>query len=251
MSNGGISGKPKLTSGGTADGIWDLEEQHAAIKSGSWLPLGSESNPAVSGKAIYAANPSSPSGNYWLKSPGGTVYQAYIKMDYGGGWINLNKGALGPYATPLTSGWGSGGGDMLTGGSTTPLAPLGASFVTNQQSYYYSCSGGDARSYIDVNAQLWTDLGITEVRYNCSCQNMDGNVVCGYFNSAVSYTTIVSGTANMMGVCNNTPNRYSDVNPGSFTAEAIGTPSVARRVYSTQTACGGSYQMRVNQLYVR
>lgn len=41
----------------------------------------SASTAATSGKAIYNALPSAPSGVYWLKTSGGTAFQAYVAMD--------------------------------------------------------------------------------------------------------------------------------------------------------------------------
>lgn len=218
------------------------------------LRPGTITNPATSGNEIYAFDPASPSGLYYLKSPGGVVYQAYIEMTNNGGWIRLNAGAIGPYTTPLTSSWGTGGGDMLTGASTTLGAAIAASYVYNGQAISLGCPGANGASHVVLNQTMFNDLAITQVRWKASVTSMDGNVVCGYINSSQSNITLISGTSNMLSVCNNTPNRYSDVNPGTFTLEAYGTISNSmgtRDVFNTWTACGGSYYVRIDELYVR
>jgi hypothetical protein len=213
--------------------------------------LGTLANPAVNGKAIYAADPTSTTGTYWLISPGGVVYQAYIKMDYGGGWVNLNLGALGPYTTPLTSGNGTGGGNHLSGGSSTFAAALGASYINNSQAVTFQCPGYDYRSYVTANATMVSELGATQIRFKASATSLSG-VTCGYINSGMSSYTLISGTNNMISVCNNPPNSYSEVNPGSFTVEAYGGfVTSTTRVYESWTACGGSFSSALTEVYIR
>jgi hypothetical protein len=213
--------------------------------------LGTLSNPAPNGKAIYAADPTSPTGTYWLKSPSGVVYQAYIKMDQGGGWINLNLAALGPYTTPLTSGWGTGGGNQLNSGSSTFGAPLGAGFVNNSQAVTFQCPSYAYRSFVTANATMVSDLSATQVRFKASATSLSG-VTCGYINSDMTSITLISGTSNMMYVCSNPPTSYSDVNPSSFTVEAYGGfISGTTRVYESWTACGGSFSSALTEVYIR
>lgn len=215
--------------------------------------LGTQGFPATSGRQIYEDDPSSPSGNYWLQSPSGVVYQAFIKMDQGGGWINLNRGALGPYATPLSSGFGDRGGDQLAGGSSNPLLPLNASSVSNSQAQGYGCNGYPRRSWVEVNSTLKSDLGVTEHRWRASVLSHSG-VVCGSINQSAVNITVITGTSNMISVCNNVPNSYSNVNPGSFTVEAranFQASPLENRVFEAHTACGGAFTVRLDEIYVR
>jgi hypothetical protein len=206
---------------------------------------------AKSGNQIYQLNPSSTNGNYWLKSPSGTLYQAYIKMDYGGGWISLNAGALGPYATPLTASNGSGGGNMLSGASSTPLALMNGGYVGQSQGNAYGCPGYSGVSQLTLNTQMIADLGLTQVRWKCAVTSLS-NVTCGNLNTNQSNITIISGTASELNTCANPPSQYSQVNPGSFTFEAYGTfNNASYGVFQTWTACTGSMSVALLELYVR
>ena len=214
--------------------------------------LGSLSNPARNGKDIIAANPSAASGNYYLKASDGTVYQAYIKMDVGGGWINLNAGQLGPYTNTLTAGNGTGGGNMLSGGSSTAFAELNANFVNQSQAVTFTCVSYDYRSWIKANATFLKDVAATEVRWNFSIQNQN-SVTCGFINNAAKSLIMISGNTDMVARCSNSPT-YTGQNGGSFTAEAYGGLMAAEPdgyIFTTYTACSGSFDVRLNSLYVR
>jgi hypothetical protein len=206
---------------------------------------------ATSGNQIYSENPNAPTGIYWLKTPSNVTYQAYIKMDFGGGWVNLNT-QVGPYSSALTSTWGSGGGNALSGavvGFGGAITPISANFVANNQGNIFGCPGANGASNVNMNSTLKSDLGATKVRWKFSVQNMS-NVTCGFPADAVSNLTIISGTSNNFAVCANPPNQYSQVNPGSFTAEGYGNFSgtLVNRVY---TACSGYFEVRLVELYVR
>ena len=67
--------------------------------------LGTQQNPASSGTALYNAGITT-SGNYWIDGGSG-AYEAYIKMDAGGGWINLNL-SNSVYSNLLVGGTGGG-----------------------------------------------------------------------------------------------------------------------------------------------
>jgi hypothetical protein len=215
--------------------------------------LGSETNPAPSVKELIASNPGLVSGSYYFRSIGGIIYQAFIDMSEGGGWIRLNAGAIGPYANPITSSApNSSGASLLTGGSTTPLTQLSASYVFQNQGPIYGCSGEPNKSVIDINSDFKNDLGITEIRWNVSIITTSANVVCAFVGAEVPNLVLISGTTNQISVCNNTPNRYGDVNPSSFTTEARGTvASGSLRLWSVYTACGDSIQTRMNNIWVR
>jgi hypothetical protein len=217
------------------------------------LGIGSSpSTAATSGKAIYNAYPSAPSGVYWLKTSGGTAFQAYIAMDYGGGWVNLHTNyGSGAYSSPLTT---AGWANHLSGASGNgfgPWAPLGASYVNNAQANSYVCSGSSYRSQVFANASILTDLGATQVRWSSSVTNMS-NVTCGYLNANQSNYTIINGTSSMLNTCANPPNQYSQVNPGSFTLIAYANIAASgNALFEAWTACGGSMDVSLNYLMVR
>jgi hypothetical protein len=221
------------------------------------LGIGSSaSTAATSGKAIYNAYPSAPSGVYWLKTSGGTAFQAYIAMDYGGGWVNLHTNyGSGAYSSPLYgSALGAGGGDQTsgnTGNGFGPWAPLGASYVSNNQAGNYVCSGSNGRSQVFANASILTDLGATQVRWSSSVTNMS-NVTCGYLNANQSSITIISGTSNYISVCANGSGQYSQVNPGSFTLIAYANIAASgNALFEAWTACSGSMSVALNYIMVR
>ena len=210
---------------------------------------GTENNPATSGKVLYNAGFTT-TGNYWLDGGSGTT-QYYIKMDYGGGWINVNNGNS-VYSTLLSSGWGTGGSDMLSGGGTgTSL--LNANNSSHSQAQSYGCPAEPYKSYIDLNNTFATDFNITEARIKILYVSDDSNVTCGpYWTSAFSDRTIITGTSTQVDTtCNNSPNRYSDKVGTGFTVEFYGTLNSATRILQAWTACGGSFTMRLLEVYVR
>jgi hypothetical protein len=241
--------------------------KNSSIKNNNWsrsmslnvrgLPslnsLGTENNPANSVKELIAEYTSMPSGAYYFRSPGGIVYQAFVDMTEGGGWIRLNAGAIGPYANPIVSSSpNSAGASLLTGGSTTPLTQLNASYVFQNQGPFFGCNGEPSKSIIDINSDFKTDLDITEIRWNVSIITTNANVVCAFVGAEVPNLVLISGTTNQIAVCNNTPNRYGDVNPTNFTTEARGTVAPGSlRLWSVYTACGDSIQTRMNNIWVR
>jgi hypothetical protein len=235
-------------------GIFSLKTQQVFASVGEWGKLGTEGNPATSGRAIYTADPTSPTGTYYLRSPGGVVYQAYIKMDQGGGWINLNKGALGPYTTPLTSFWNpSYGSDMLAGGSTTFGAALNAnSGIQNQNAL--SCSGSDGRSGVVGNATMLSELGVTQVRWKSTTTSINSSTTCGYDNTGGTGLVIISGTAAQFSTCANVPNNYGAVAGGNHTVEGyqnLPTGYTANTLVHQWTACGGNYNKQLVEVYIR
>jgi len=212
----------------------------------------SASTAASSGKAIYNALPSAPSGIYWLKTSGGTAFQAYVAMDYGGGWVNLHTNyGSGAYTNPLTTAGWANQTSGASGNGFGPWAPLSASYQTNAEANSYGCPSSGYRSQVFANASILTDLGATQVRWSCSVQNLN-NVTCGYLNANQSNFTIISGTTNMITVCNNPPNQYSQLNPGSFTFIAYATISASgNALFETWTACSGTMDVALNYLMVR
>lgn len=244
--------------GSPAVGLLRYNTDEAAIEfysSTGWkvskAPLGTYENPASSGMAIYNSGQTS-SGVYWLKTPGGTPFEAYIKMDYGGGWINLNTN-LGPYTNVLTSSYGGGGSDMLTGASGVEVAALNCGSSTQAQAGTYGCPGENGKATISLNSTFASNFGITQARIKLVYESDDGNVTCGpYFSNSLTSRSIITGSSiQIEGTCNNPPNRYSDLVGVGFTIEWYGTLIDVTKILYAWTACGGSFTMRVKEIYVR
>lgn len=229
---------------------------------GAWQSLlgTSPAYPAPSASAILTANPTAPSGYYWLRLTGMTQpFQAYCKMDFGGGWVLLDR--LIPEIggnTPVITGSavGAGGGDMIGNDNINPkIAPIqftNGPTVNNSQSGTFGCGGASGRSQVITSAALRSAFGtISAVRAKVFLGTNDGNVVCGYVGQLIS-PTMITGPINALSVCNNTPNRWSDVVAQNQTIEFFGGPAVSQTViYESWTACGGSFNSRILELYIR
>jgi hypothetical protein len=251
---GNTSNRPGSPSAGLVR--YNSDESAVEFYSGtSWkvskAPLGTYENPATSGQAIYNSGQTA-SGVYWLKTPGGTPFEAYIKMDYGGGWINLNRN-LGPYTNVLTSSYGSGGSDILTGASGFDTTALNCGSSTQAQASSFGCGGSSGQAYVSLNSTFASNFGITQARIKLIYVSDDGNVVCGpYFSNSLSSRTIITGTSiQVEGTCNNPPNRYSDLVGEGFTIEWYGTLISTSIILYAYTACGGSFNMQLREVYVR
>jgi hypothetical protein len=230
--------------------------------SGAWQSLlgTTPAYPASSAAAILTANPSAPSGYYWLRLTGMTQpFQAYCKMDFGGGWMMLDR--LIPEiggTTPVITGnaVSSGGGDMIGNDNNNPkIAPIqfiNGLTVNNSQSATFGCGGSAGRSQVQTSAALRAAFGtISAVRAKVFLGTNDGNVVCGYVGQLTS-PTMITGNINALSVCNNTPNRWSDLVAQNQTIEFFGGPAVSQTViYESWTACGGSFNSRILELYIR
>jgi len=190
------------------------------------------------------------SGNYWLDGGSG-AYEAYVKMDEGGGWINVNV-SNSVYANLLTNSWGTGGSSLLSGGGTG-TALLGGGNSTQSQANSFGCTGDNGKTVLNLDSTFASDFGITEVRVKILYVSDNGNVVCGpYWTVTTSSRTIVQGSSTEVnGACNNTPNRYSDVVGTNFTVEFYGPLNTITRLFETWTACGGSFTMQLQEVYVR
>lgn len=221
---------------------------------GGGIP-GSVNNPGASGTALYNLGYTT-TGNYYIDGGSG-AYEAYIKMDYGGGWINVNL-SNSVYSTLLSGGAaGSGGTDPLTGSSATGTSLLNASNALQTQNSYYDCGGSSGKAYVDLNSTFASDFGITEARMKIYMVSVGGTTCGPNWTSIFSNTrTIISGTSLQIdGACGNSPNRYADKVSAPFTVEFYGTLSTATRVFQGWTACGiysgGGYTMRLLEMYVR
>jgi len=217
----------------------------------SKAPIGSAENPASNGNEIYNSGQTT-TGIYWLTSAGTGDFEALIKQDYGGGWINMTP-TMGTMTTALTSAYGTGGSNMLVSASTNPLLPIDCGLSTHNQAYTYGCGGSSGSSSISLNSTFATAFNISEVRIKLYYAGDDGNVTCGpYWVSNLSSRTIISGTSIQVdGTCNNTPNRYSDLVGSKFTVEWYGTLSSATLLLESWTACGGEMTFQVKEIYVR
>jgi hypothetical protein len=214
-------------------------------------PLGSELNPATSGIAIYNAGITT-TGNYWLTSSGTGDFQALVDMNHGGGWINITP-TMGSMTNALTSSWGSGGSNILTGANTDPTSAISCGNSSQSQASVYGCPGQNGQSIVSLNSTFASQFNISEVRIRLTYISDDGNVTCGpYWTNSITSRTIIQGTsAQIDGACNNPPNRYSDRVGTGFTVEWYGPLSDVTKLLYAWTACGGSYTMRLDQLYVR
>lgn len=214
--------------------------------------LGSIGNPANNGIEIYNDGQTT-SGTYWLKTPAGVSYQAYIRMDHGGGWVRINR-TLGPYTTALSGGSvQSGGGDFTSGAADDGISALNGPYVSQTQASIYGCYDS-AYSYVSVNSTLWSDLGASDILINWGADGHSG-VVCGRNLAPSGTMTVTIGGANDVNVCANTPNRWSDVNPQTLTSEqyytGVDTADIGT-IWKSWTACGGGYMnIRINDFYIR
>jgi hypothetical protein len=210
---------------------------------------GTQDNPASSGIALYNAGVTT-SGNYWLDGGSG-AYEAYVKMDAGGGWINVNL-SNSVYSSLLVGGTGSCGSNMVAGGGSG-TALLNANNGSYAQANCYGCNGANYKSYVDLNSTFASDFSITEVRVKLLYVSDDGNVTCGpYWTSTTSSRTQLQGTAiQLNGACNNPPNRYSDKVGTNFIVEWYGALNTNTRLLQQWTACSGSFVSQVQEIYVR
>ena len=225
---------------------------------GAWQSLlgTSPAYPATSASAIYAANSNAPSGYYWIKTATMTQpVQLYCKMDYGGGWMMLDRIMDGIGVTITGSATGSGGGDHVGNDVSNPkIAPLqqvNGPSVYNSQAGTYGCGGSSGRSQVLTTTAFRNAFGtINFIRAKTYIGSNDGNVVCGYLGQLGS-PVMITGSANALSVCNNTPNRYSDVVAAGQTVEWYGTPVSQTSIYETWTACGGAFYSRILELYFK
>ena len=122
----------------------------------------------------------------------------------------------------------------------------------NNQTDSYGCSGGSYPSTIQTTAAFRTYFPtISQVRVKVWFGSNSGNVVCATV-SGMGSVTMITGSANLLGICNNTPNRWSDVNGANQVGEWYGTPQSTTVLYTTSTACGGGgFYSRVLELYIK
>lgn len=219
--------------------------------------LGTPQNPASSAQAIYNSNNSAQSGIYYLRRPNTEdIFPVYCKFDSTGGWTNINR-FWGPYGEILVGGTRASNGtgfNMIAGVQGDATEPLNGPVGTNGQALTYGCPGSNDRSYIDLTSSgqtMVSDFGFTQLRVACMSVSDDGNVVCGYVGVNLSDVSVYNGTtSNMRQVCNNNPNRWSDLNPERFIMDFSGT-FTSPVLFESWTACAGSFRMYVMELFLK
>jgi hypothetical protein len=150
---------------------------------------------------------------------------------------------------------GGGAGDHIGTDFSNPVS-VAAGFiagpnVNNAQATVSGCSGGNSPSTIQTSAAFRTAFpSISQVRVKVWIGTNDGNVVCCTVGGMGS-VTMITGSTNILGICNNTPNRWSDLNGANQVVEFYGTPQSQTVLYTVSTACGGSFNSRVLELYIR
>jgi len=212
-------------------------------------------------KDILVNSPNSPSGIYWLKDASNNPFQYFIDNENnGGGWIRAQS-TIGTFTSAITSSWGTGGGNHLSGASNEEFGTvnLNADNVTNSQAVSFGCPGAPQRSRITLSPVVYDYFNITEgifVYNNVAYPN--GTVTCGYLYTGAIDFVILQGTAQMNSTCNNSPNTFSDLNPTSFTFKlkfTINTVANGDRpqytLFDTWTACSGSIQGNISELWIR
>jgi hypothetical protein len=262
-SDGGFIQPSGTTSNRPATGTVGAQRYNTTIgapeqwNGSAWVSMLGTSSlyPAVSATAIYSANSSAPSGYYWIKPAGlSQPFQAYCKMDYGGGWMNVSKFIPEISSSPVLT--GNGYSDMIgtdySNWASTPMSFINGINVYQDQESAYGCSGGSYPTTIQTSAAFRTYFPtITQVRVKVWIGTNSGNVVCATVGGMGS-TTMITGSANILGICNNTPNRWSDVNGQNQNVEFYGTPQSTTVLYTTSSACGsGGFYSRVLELYIK
>lgn len=220
--------------------------------------LGSPRNPATSATEIYNNDNNSRSGIYYIKTPTEYVFPVYCKFDASGGWMNINV-TWGPYGRILSGGTlsgGSGGGNMISTSRGDATQPLNGNIITNSQGNTYGCSGQPHRSVVQLTSigqAMRADFNLTQVRASAQFLDNNGNVVCGYIQNHLTDRVNYNGTtASMSSVCDNTPRRWSDQNPSRFLYDVSGTlPTTPVILFESYSTCGGSFRMRLLELFVR
>jgi hypothetical protein len=262
VSNGTTVQRPTAATGLTR---YNTSTGYTEVYNGSsWYSgIGSSPlKPAASAQAIYEANGSSatfPSGIYYIRRPNGDVFPVFCRFDASGGWMNLNR-AWGTYGIVLTAGsranagWGGNhlGTDAVIKGATEPI---NGPAINNRQATNYGCGGDTDLSYVDWTAAGLTvksDFSITRIRFRFLHITDNGNVVCGNIGANLGSIVYLNGTvANNISVCNNTPNRWSDLNPAQLIIEAYGTLSNNSIIWEARTACAGEMTGALLELFMQ
>lgn len=212
---------------------------------------------APSAQYIIDNFPNSPSGVYWIEFPDGSKHQILCDMTAaGGGWMNVAK-SFGSYSSALTSDWGSGGGDLLSGASSDSSQSLNGPIVNNSQAYSgLHCQGSQGASKIMVNQSIILDFSVSEVKINATLHSFN-SVNCGYFfGSGIELDggtiTVLTGTRDTVSRCGNP--RYdsvAQVGPIEYYA-SLGAYEGDVTVVTMYTACTGrSLRGSIENIWIR
>lgn len=212
----------------------------------------------VSAKQLKIDYPNSPSGVYWVKFADLSTHQILFDMTTdGGGWMNVHK-SFGPYASALTSTWGTGGSDFLSGITGTSNIQFVSANSYNSQSCSYGCGTPTAaESSIYVNKDLYIEKGVTAVRVKGTLISRSGGYIDCAGVSRGDFTTVnlISGNQKAWGECSGTGfGAYTsagdvfDVRLGGFPA----TPTNNVRVVGGHTACAcTNVTYRIDGIWIR
>jgi hypothetical protein len=213
-----------------------LKSSFSPVRSRNSLArLGSLQFPASSAQQLYNAGITT-NGIYYIRFPNGTSYPIACEFNSGGGWMNINR-QFGQYATALTSAWGTGGGNYLSGvannDSTTSIT---TATIANTQAQL-GCSGDNDthRSRIIINSDLKTEFNITRTMFSFLLVSRNSTGECGWVGRLGS-TTVVSGSANILSGCSLHPNGYGGRTSDNTSVKAYGTFSGTNLVM-VGTAC--------------
>jgi hypothetical protein len=213
-----------------------LKSSFAPIKNRSGAAkLGSLANPASSAQQLYNAGERL-NGLYYIKFSNGTSYQIACEFNSGGGWMNINR-QFGQYATALTSAWGTGGGDYLSGvANNTSETSITTATVSNMQAQL-GCGGDNDtyRSRITIDSNLKTAFNITRAMFSFLLVSRNSTGECGWVGR-LSSTTVLSGNESMLGACALHPNGFGGVTADNTSVKAYGTFSGTNLVM-VGTAC--------------
>ena len=257
LPSGNTANRPASPTAGSFRFNTDLGTTEVYTGSTWYSSYGSPSNPATSAQDIYNNNNSAKSGIYYLQRPGtNIVFPVYCKIEGGEGWTNLNR-LWGPYGEVLAGGTRANNGtgfNMIEGCWGDATQPLNGPVGTQAQALTYGCPGATDLSYIDLTTTGQTmvaDFGFTRIRMVAMSTTDDGNVVCGRFGSNLQNQVFYNGSfARMVNVCNNNPNRWSDLNPSRFILDVSGEWA-GNQLIDCHTACGGSFRMYIMELFLR
>lgn len=221
-----------------------LKSTFSSIRNkGGLSRLGQQSNPALSAQHLYN-NGERTNGIYYIRFPNGTAYPILCEFNSGGGWMNINR-SFGQYTTALTTAWGTGGGDYLSGvpvnDSTTTITTATISNTQNQ----LGCAGdNDAyRSRIIIDSNLKSSFAITRAMFSFYLESRFSSLECGWVGRLDS-VTVLSGDADIISKCAGGSSGYGGQTADGTSVKAYGTFSGTNLVMVGTACLSGSPGIR-------